>query len=153
MLVKTQILLKNHIKTAHSQLCSLCTLLFSLFCSFSTHFLPEWVGEANKQNHYLHRLKEKASMVSCQESRTEWQSSYTQGDKQFFSPQWDQRVPGRNTSRIPPTSLCPVRHIFCWLQSSCSDVYYCTSQYFKFTVFCYHVPTLKTILNLQWGRA
>lgn len=86
MLGKAQNFIKIHIKTAHLQLFSLYTTLFSLFCSFSTLLLPGWVGEANKQNHYLHRLKEKlASTVPCQEGRTERQSPYLKGDKQSFS--------------------------------------------------------------------
>lgn len=85
MLGKAQNFSKIHIKTAHSQLPSLCTALFSLICSFSTPFLPRWAGEANKQNHCLHRLKEKLTFtVLCQEGRTEWQSSYPKADKQSF---------------------------------------------------------------------
>lgn len=107
MLGRAQNFIKIHIKTAHSQLSSSCTALFSLFCYFSTPFLLGWVGEANKQNHYLHRLKEKlASMVPCQEGRAEWLSSYLKGHKQSFSLQCDQWFPGRKQSRNPGQLPC-----------------------------------------------
>ena len=69
MLGRAQNFIKICIKTAHSLLSSVCTALFSLFCYFSTPFLPGLVGEANKQNHYSQRLKEKlASMVPRQQA-------------------------------------------------------------------------------------